>query len=118
NLDSLFSHFCKTIPEHKTSIQELVIPTNTLDINDIREAFPEYILLGAQGLTTAKLPILFCGASESFVQLITAVWAGLPRSFRIKISYTAGFSTANLDMSKTFIHFQGDLEESLRNSEH
>src|SRR3546814_4676613 len=33
------------------------------------------------------------------------------------MSFTAGFSPTNIDTSKTVIHFQKNLEDSLRNSE-
>ncbi|MCT1531315.1 effector-associated domain EAD1-containing protein [Sphingobacterium daejeonense] len=117
NLDYLFSHFCKTIPENKTSIQELIIPISSLEVNEAFNTFPEYVIQGARELANGKLPLSFCGTSESFIRLITSVWVGLPYSFRTKMSFTAGFSTANMDTSKTFIHFQKNLEDSLRNSE-
>jgi len=116
NLESLFGYFYKTIPEHKTLLQELIIPVSSLEVEIDSDSFPKFVLLGAQELISGKLPILFCGASEAFIDLIAPIWAGLPKSFRAKISYTAGFSTTNIDTSKTFIVFQGDLEESLRAS--
>ncbi|MFC0320730.1 GAP1-N1 domain-containing protein [Olivibacter oleidegradans] len=117
NLDYLFSHFCKTIPENKTSIQELIIPISALEAKETLNTFPEYVMQGARELANGKLPMLFCGESELFIRLITSVWAGIPYSFRAKMSFTAGFSTTNIDTSKTVIHFQKNLEDSLRNSE-
>jgi hypothetical protein len=117
NLDNLFSHFCKTITENKTSIQELVIPISALEVNEALKTFPEYVIQGARELANGKLPISFCGKSESFIRLITSVWLGLPYSFRAKMSFTAGFSTTNIGTSKTIIHFQKNLEDLLRNSE-
>lgn len=117
NLDYLFSHFCKTIPENKTSIQELIIPISALEAKKTLNTFPEYVMQGARELANGKLPMLFCGESESFIRVITSVWVGLPYSFRTKMSFTAGFSTANIDTSKTVIHFQKNLELSLRNNE-
>ena len=116
-LDNLFSYFCKTIPENKTSIQELEVPTSVLEVNETFNTFPEYVIQGVQELTNGKLPMSFCGDSESFIKLITSLWVGLPYSFRTKMSFTAGFSTTNIDRSKTVIHFQKSLESSLRNSE-
>lgn len=117
NLDYLFSHFCKTIPENKTSIQVLIILISALETKETLGTFPEYVIQGARELANGKLPMLFCGKSELFIRLITSVWAGIPYSFRTKISFTAGFSTANMDTSKTVIHFQKNLQDSLRNSE-
>lgn len=117
NLDNLFSYFCTTIPENKTSIQELIIPISTLDVSHAFNTFPGYVIQGARELGNGKLPLSFCGESESFIKLVTSVWVGLPYSFRTKMSFTAGFSTANIDTSKTVIHFQKNLEDSLRNSE-
>lgn len=117
NLDNLFSNFCETIPENKTSIQKLVIPISSLKVKKSFNTFPEYVIQGARELANGKLPLSFCGKSESFIRLITSVWVGLPYSFRTKMSFTAGFSTTNIDTSKTVIHFQKNLEDSLRNSE-
>ena len=117
NLENLFSYFCKTIPENKTSIRELIIPISTIGLNQDINVFPKYVIQGARELGNGKLPILFCGQSESFVKLITTIWIGLPQSFRTKISFTAGFSTSNIDESKTILHFQKNLESSLKNLE-
>lgn len=116
-LDNLFSYFCKTIPENKTSIQELEVQTSVLEVSETFKTFPEFVIQGVQELTNGRLPMSFCGDSESFIKLITSVWVGLPYSFRTKMSFTAGFSTTNIDRSKTVIHFQKSLESSLRNSE-
>lgn len=117
NLDNLFSNFCKTIPIDKTSLQKLLIPSSLLEVNEAPSIVPAYVLQGVKEMTTGNLPILICGESTSFVKLITSFWAGLTQSFRTKISYTAGFSTTNIDASKTVIHFQKNLEDSLRNIE-
>ena len=117
NLDYLISHFCKKIPENKTLIKELIIPISALEAKETLNTFPEYVMQGARELANGKLPMLFCGESESFIRLMTSVWAGIPYSFRTKMSFTAGFSTANMDTSKTVIHFQKNLQDSLRNSE-
>lgn len=117
NLANLFNYFCVRIPENKTLIQELVIPICTFEIRETSNSFPEYILQCIQELTNGELPILFCGKLESLIRLIISFWAGLPHSFRTKVSYTAGFSPTNIDTSKTIIHFQKDVEDSLRNSE-
>lgn len=117
NLDNLFELFYKTIPENKTSIKELFIPISSLQLKEVLNNFPEYVIQGARELANGKLPLLFCGESKSFTKLITSVWAGLPYLFRVKLSFTAGFSISNIDKSKTVIHFQKSLEDSLRNIE-
>src|SRR5690606_7693629 len=70
NLDYLFSHFCKIIPENKTSIQELIIPISALEAKETLNTFPEYVMQGARELANGKLPMLFCGKSELFIRLI------------------------------------------------
>ena len=117
NLNTLFEHFCETIPEEKTLLQKLVIVSSSLEVNKTPRLFPTYVLKGVTELTSGNLPLLFCGESTSFLKLITSIWAGLPQSFRTKIAYTAGFSTTNIDTSKTVIYFQKNLEDSLRNIE-
>lgn len=117
NLNTLFEHFCETIPEEKTFLQKLVIVSSSLEVNKTPRRFPTYIQQGVTELTSGNLPLLFCGESTSFLKLITSIWAGLPPLFRIKIAYTAGFSTTNIDTSKTVIYFQKSLEDSLRNIE-
>lgn len=117
NLNNLFEYFCKAIPENKTSIEKLVIPIASLDINEAFNTFPKYTVQGVQKLINGKLPILFCGEVEHFTKLISSIWVGLPKLFRLKISYTSGFSPANIDASKTIIHFQKNLEDLLRNNE-
>src|SRR3546814_5387577 len=88
-----------------------------MEVNESFYTFPEYVLQGARELANGKLPLSFCGESESFIRLITSFWVGLPHSFRTRMSFTAGFSPTNIDTSKTVIHFQKNLEDSLRNSE-
>src|SRR3546814_9470315 len=80
NLNNLFSYFCKAIPENRTFIQELVIPISALEVNESFYTFPEYVIQGARELANGKLPLSFCGESESFIRLITSVWVGLPHS--------------------------------------
>ena len=116
-LDNLFSHFCKKIPKEKSSIQEIVLSKFSLELNEILNTFPKFIIKGAHELGKGKLPLLFCGKSESFIRLIASIWAGLPQSFRTKMSFTAGFSASNIDESKTILHFQKNIESSLKNSE-
>lgn len=117
NLNNLFNFFCKTIPEDKNITQELSVPISVLEICEVSNSFPEYVIQFVRNLVDGKLPLLFCGEAKSFISLIASVWAGLPSSFRIKISFTAGFSTVNIDSTKTVIHFQKSLENSLKNSE-
>ena len=114
NLYVLFSYFCKSIPENKISVEELSISTSSLEADGSFNTFPEYIFQSIKKLSTDKTPIFFCGESELFVKLISSIWAGLSAILRTKISYTAGFSTANIDVSKTFILFQKSLENSLK----
>ena len=118
NLNALFGFFCKSIPENKTFLQELVIPTSSFEVDINFDSFPKYVLQGVKELTDDKLPILFCGESESFVKLITSIWVGLSPILRTKMSYTAGFFTGNIEKSKIFIHFQKNLENSLKNNEY
>ena len=79
--------------------------------------FPTYVLQAVTELTNGNLPILFCGEPTSFIKLVTSIWGGLPPSFRMKIAYTASFTTTNIDTSKTILYFQKNLEDSLRNIE-
>ncbi len=117
NLEALFEYFYNTIPEEKISLQKLVFASSAFEPNKTQIAFPTYILQGVTELTNGNLPILFCGEPTSFLKLITSIWTGLPQSFRTKISYTAAFTTANIDNSKTVLYFQKNLEDSLKNIE-
>lgn len=117
DLENLFIHFYKSIPENKTSIHELLVPISSLELKERFSTFPEFVIQGARELANGNLPLLFCGESESFTRLITSVWAGLSYSFRAKLSFTAGFSISNIDKSKTVIHFQKSLKNALKNSD-
>src|SRR3546814_3664628 len=105
NLNNLFRYFCKAIPENRTLIQELVIPISALEVNESFYTFPEYVIQGARELANGKLPLSFCGESESFIRLITSVWVGLPHSFRTRMSFTAGFSPTNIDRKSTRLNY-------------
>src|SRR3546814_17914768 len=77
NLNNLFSYFCKAIPENRTLIQELVIPISALEVNERFYNFPEYVIKGARELANGKLPLSFCGESDSIIRLIRSFWCGL-----------------------------------------
>lgn len=117
NLEILFEHFYDTIPEEKTSLQKLVFTSSSIEVNKTQIVFPKYILQCVTELTNGNLPLIFCGEPISFLKLIISIWAGLPQSFRTKIAYTAGFTTTNIDASKTVLYFQKNLEDSIRNIE-
>ena len=117
NLEALFEHFYDTIPVEKTSLEKLVFTSSSVKVNKIQMVFPTYVLQAVTELTNGNLPILFCGEPTSFIKLVTSIWGGLPPSFRMKIAYTASFTTTNIDTSKTILYFQKNLEDSLRNIE-
>lgn len=117
NLEHVFSLFCTKIPEEKASLTELSIDEFLLKNSGFPSVFPQYTVQSVHQLIKGSIPIVFCGNSNQFTNIIFSVWAGLPKSFRSKISFTAGFIVSDLDTTKTFIHFPEDLIDSLRNSD-
>lgn len=115
NPDILFSYFCKEIPENKTSLEKLAIPFSSLEAGEREDTFPSFVIESVSELTLGNFPIIVCGNSTLFLKLISFIWTGMPVPFRIKLSFTAGFTTVNLDASKTFIHFEQALKDSLKN---
>ncbi|PZU02579.1 MAG: hypothetical protein DI622_20985, partial [Chryseobacterium sp.] len=115
NLECLFALFCKEIPENKTYLEELYIEKTIFNFSECPKLFPEFIFKSIRRLSNGILPVIFCGDSKSFIILITSLWGGLSKTFRRKFSFTAGFMVSNIDSTKTFIHFQKDLIDALRN---
>lgn len=118
NLENLFRLFCNEIPAERHSLTVLSFEQSKLNTSEFSETVPSYIIKSVQMLAGGKTPIVFCGDSEEFIKMMSAVWKGLPISFRSKISFTSGFVASNIDKTKTFIHFQGDLIDALHNIEH
>lgn len=117
NLEYLFDLFCKEIPENRASLEQLHLEESYFKVSVYPKVFPEYTVKSIQMLSSGVLPIIFCGDAEKFIKLIASIWCGLSKSFRSKLSFTAGFMVSNMDTTKTFIHFQKDLSDTLRNVE-
>ena len=115
NLETIFNHFISTLPIKRSEITALSIETFTLINNKGPETFPEYIRQTVEKLLSSEFPVVFCGSLETFKNTIVSIWSGLPLSFRKRFSYTAGFSTSNLDATKTLVHFQKNLNSILKN---
>ena len=115
NLETIFNHFISTVPSKRSEINALSIETFTLLNNKSPETFPEYIRQTVEKLFSSEFPVVFCGSLETFKNTIVSIWSGLPLSFRKRFSYTAGFSTSNLDTAKTLVHFQKNLNSILKN---
>lgn len=116
NLAYVFSLFCKEIPTEWNPLAELSVEGFRFALAGFPETFPKYTIRTVQLLTGGALPIVFCGDSDEFIKLIAAIWGGLATPFRSIISFTAGFAPSSIDKTKTFIHFQSDLIDSLINT--
>ncbi len=115
DLNNLFSKFIIDIPGIKNKLDVLSLLSPISD--RLRNTFPAFIQLAVEKLLLGQSPVIFCGKADSFVQLIKVIWTGVPPSIRSKIAFTVGFSGANMDESKTFIHFQSNLKQQLNNKD-
>lgn len=113
DLNELFSKFIIDIPAIKNKLDVLTLFPSVS--SRLTNRFPAFIQLAVEKLLSGQSPVIFCGKADSFVQLINAIWTGVPASIRAKIVFTVGFSGANMDESKTFIHFQTNLKQQLNN---
>lgn len=115
SLEEVFSLFIDSKPEQKIALNSLASEISILQHKETSSLYPKYVQQTVEKLISSQLPILFCGALKAFEKTISAVWQGLPTAFRIKFSYTAAFSNSNLDSSKTILHFQKSLINTLKN---
>lgn len=115
DLETIFHYFISAIPSERSELTALSIEVFSLRDNKSSETFPEYIQQTVEKLISFEFPVIFCGCLETFKNTLTSIWSGLPFSFRIKFSFTAGFSTSNLDNTKTIVHFQKSLNSILKN---
>lgn len=124
-LENLFRYFVAEIPDNKAElldkkaeIPDLVLNRELLKARTTSSSFPVYIQQTVGKLVSAELPVVFCGSQEAFKTVMASIWRGLPVTFRKKIAYTAGFSSTNIDTTKTIVHFQKSLETILSNVPH
>lgn len=118
DLENLFQYFVAEIPDKKAELQDLVLNRSLSKLKTTSSSFPLYIQKTVGRLMSAELPVVFCGSQEAFKTVIVSIWQGLPITFRKKIAYTAGFSSTNIDATKTIVHFQKTLEPILSNVPH
>ena len=114
-LKNLYSHFVTTIPKEKKRLKPFDLPVSIVLYE--KTTFPAFVQQAAEKLLLGRIPVIFCGKAGSFLQLIEAIWEGVPNTFRAKITYAVSFSGANIDESKTLIHFQSDLKNQINGKE-
>ena len=116
NLEALFEYFVTSRPTELPRLSPLQIPADTLKPAPKEKDLPAYIVQTTDALMNGSLPAIFCGSLSTFTNTIAILWQGLPVPFQKKLSFTAGFSTVNVDGTKTLIHFQRSLLPTLKNS--
>lgn len=118
DVENLFLYFVTEIPGKKSELQDLTLNRSQLKSNTTKTSFPAYVQQTIGTLISAESPVIFCGSPQAFKTVIASIWQGLPITFRKKIAYTAGFSSTNIDNTKTIVHFQKCLEPTLGNVTH
>lgn len=114
NLETLFNLFKVQLIKAQEKVDSIQLESSTNIDLEVSNSVELYIAQAAKELLTGSHPVIFCGKLESFKKILSVIWKGLPLIFRQKLSFTAGFSETNLDTSKTFIYFQPDLANRLR----